>query len=184
MRVFVALEIPDPVVLDALVAAQKELSDTGADLRLVERQNLHFTVRFLGEISEAQTAEADSRLRSLSLKGAEVELRGLGAFPSAGRPSVLWAGVAPGHDGRVAPIAQEIIGALGSIGHRDDRPFRAHLTLARVRSGRNGQALASFLLANDSRSFGIVRVSSLKLKASNLTPRGPVYTDVGVYSLG
>ena len=183
MRAFVALEIPDPRVLDGLVAMQKELADTGADLKLVERQNLHFTVKFLGDISEAQDAEVDSRLKGLSLTGAKVEVKGVGAFPTTDRPNVLWVGVAREHEGLVAPIAQSVIGALQDIGQRDERPFRAHATLARVRSGRNSQALASILRTNAERSFGTTRLSAVKLKSSNLTPQGPVYTDVGEYTL-
>ena len=183
MRAFVALDIPDPTVLDALVAMQAQLADTGADLRLVERQNLHFTVRFLGDITEAQAAEAGSRLRDLRLSGAEVEVKGVGAFPNVLRPSVLWVGVAPEHEGLVAPIAQSVIGVLQGIGQRDDRPFIPHATLARAKPGRNSQALTEVLRTSSERSFGTVRLSAIKLKSSTLTPRGPVYSDVGEYAL-
>ena len=183
MRAFVALEVPGQV-LDSLVVFQKEIWATGADIKLVERQNLHFTVKFLGEISEAQAADAGTRLGSLSLKGAEVEVRGAGAFPTASRPRVVWAGVAPEHEALVAPIAQQIIGALEGIGERDDRPFRAHITMGRVRSGRNIHQLGELLRQSADRRFGAVRLSELKLKSSTLTPSGPMYNDIGVYRLG
>ena len=183
MRAFVALEINNPEVIDALRDFQKQLAATGADLKLVDGQNLHFTIRFLGDVSQAQSEEVDSRLRSLTLGGAEVEVRGVGAFPNIGRPSVLWVGVASEHEGLVAPIAQSVIRALEGIGQHDDRPFRAHVTLARVRSGRNAPALSSVLRSNADLSFGRVRLSTLKLKSSDLTPRGPVYADIGEYLL-
>lgn len=178
-----ALEIPDEKVLDSLVAVQRELAESGADLKLVERENLHFTVRFLGEISEAEAAEADRRLGGLSVKGTEVEVKGIGAFPNIGRPNVLWVGVANDQEGLVLPIAQSVISALDGIGQHDERPFRAHATLARVRSGRNVQALSAVLRASAYRSFGTIRLSQIKLKASRLTPKGPIYTDLGVYQL-
>jgi 2'-5' RNA ligase len=59
MRAFIALEIPDLRVLDSIVAFQRELSATGADLKTVERENLHFTVKFLGEITPDQAREVD-----------------------------------------------------------------------------------------------------------------------------
>jgi RNA 2',3'-cyclic 3'-phosphodiesterase len=183
MRAFVAIEIPDPKVIGALVEAQERLSATGADLKLVEKENLHFTIKFLGEISEAQGAEADSRLKGLALRGPEVEVKGLGAFPSVSRPSVVWVGVAPGDEAPVESIASSVIHALEGIGEKDSRPYRAHLTLARVRSGRNMRLLAPAIRADSGRSFGKVTLSSLKLKSSKLTPAGPVYSDIGEYPL-
>jgi len=182
MRAFTALEVSGQV-LDSLVAFQDEIRKTGADVKMVERENLHFTVKFLGEISEEQAAEADSRLRRLALKGAEVEVRGAGAFPAPTRPRVLWAGVAKEHDALISPVANLVISSLEGIGERDDRPFRAHITLGRVRSGRNSRELAELLTTNRERTFGKVRLSALKLKSSMLTPAGPIYKDLGEYPL-
>jgi len=183
MRAFVAIEVPGSV-LDSLVLFQKELSATGADLKLVERQNLHFTVKFLGEITEAEATEVEARLGRLALKAADVEVRGAGAFPSPSRPRVVWAGVSEEHEALVDPIAREVIDALRGIGERDDRPFRAHITLGRVRSDRNARQLAELLRTSSARPFGVARLSELKLKSSVLTPAGPIYKNLGVYPLG
>ncbi|MDA4125998.1 MAG: RNA 2',3'-cyclic phosphodiesterase [Thaumarchaeota archaeon] len=182
MRAFVALEISNPA-LDSLVRFQEELRATGADIKLVGRQNLHFTVKFLGEISESQAAEVGSRLGSLVLKGIDVEVRGAGAFPNPSRARVVWAGVSRDHEALVAPVAQQVIDSLEGIGERDERPFRAHVTLGRVRSGRNLRQLEQFLSDNSDRPFGEVRLSHLKLKSSVLSPGGPAYTDLGDYPL-
>ena len=182
MRAFVASEVPGQV-LDSLVGFQGEISATGADVKLVERQNLHFTVEFLGEISEAQAAEALSRLGGLSLKGGEIRVRGAGAFPTASRPRVVWAGVAREHEALVTPIAQQVVGALQGIGDDDDRPFPAHITVGRVRSGRNIRQLEELLRQSVGREFGVARLSELKLKSSVLTPSGPVYSDIGAFHL-
>jgi len=112
-----------------------------------------------------------------------VEVRGVGAFPSIGRPNVIWAGVPPAHEELVRHIAQGAITALEGIGERDKRPFTAHATLARVRSARGISELTSVLRSNTDRSFGEVRLVELKLKTSVLGPRGPTYTDVGAYPL-
>ncbi len=182
MRTFTALEVSGQV-LDSLVAFQGEIRATGADVKLVERENLHFTVKFLGEISDAQASEVRTRLQGLALKGAEVEVKGVGAFPSPGRARVVWAGVSPQHEALVAPAARAVIAALEGIGERDERPFRAHITLGRVRSGRNSRQLAELLAKNSERPFGVVRLSALKLKSSVLTPSGPIYKDLGEYPL-
>jgi RNA 2',3'-cyclic 3'-phosphodiesterase len=182
LRAFVALEISNPA-LDSLVKFQEELKATGADIKLVERQNLHFTVKFLGEISESQAAEVGSRLGKLVLKSPEVEVRGAGAFPNPSRARVVWAGVSPEHEALVVPVAKQVIETLDGIGERDERPFRAHVTLGRVRSDRNSRHLQQLLQDNSDRPFGVVRLSYLKLKSSVLSPGGPEYTDLGVYPL-
>lgn len=183
MRAFVAIEIPDPQVMGRLVALEKELEATRADLKVVERENLHFTVKFLGEITEAQGAEADRRLRALKLPQAIITAKGVGAFPSPSRPRVVWVGVAEGDSQKMEAVAGPMIQALEGIGEQDDRPFQAHLTVARVRSGANRQNLERLLQEGRDRVFGPVEIKEFKLKSSVLTPRGPIYTDVGVYSL-
>ncbi|MBI3859432.1 MAG: RNA 2',3'-cyclic phosphodiesterase [Thaumarchaeota archaeon] len=183
MRAFVALEIPDRKVMESIVRFQDEVRATGADVKLVERQNLHFTIRFLGEVTPEQASEADRRLKELGMKGEEVEVKGTGAFPGSGRPSVLWVGVADPDEEKVLRIAARVNELLDGLGESDDRPFRAHLTLGRVRSQRGSGSLTELLAQNAGRSFGRVRLSELKLKSSQLTPSGPVYTDVGAYPL-
>ena len=182
VRAFVALEIPSDVV-DSLVQAQKELEATGADIKLVERENLHLNLKFLGELADAEVSESKSRLSRLSLKGADVNVKGVGAFPTSARPRVIWAGIAPEDEPLVTPIAREVIGALEGIGERDDRPFRPHITLARVRSGRNMRELIMVLRQIAGMEFGTVGLREVKLKSSTLTPNGPVYKDEGVYLL-
>jgi 2'-5' RNA ligase len=182
MRAFVALEVPGPV-LDSLVGFQGEIANTRADLKLVERENLHFTVKFLGEITEAQASQAFSRLGKLSLTRMDVQVRGAGAFPSASRARVIWAGVARENVGQVSSLAADVISVLEGIGERDDRPFQAHITLGRVRSPANLRQLGDLLEKNSERAFGTAEISELKLKSSVLTPRGPVYSDIGVFPL-
>ncbi len=183
MRAFVALEVPRESVITAMVSVQEELRKTQADLKVVSRENLHFTVKFLGEISEWQAREADKRLKSLELGRAAVALEGVGAFPSIGHPNVIWAGVAQVDWGKIVPMAERVIAELRGIGEEDSRPFQPHITLARVRSAAKREALVSFLQLNATRKFGSVELTHLKLKSSELTPRGPVYADVGVYPL-
>lgn len=182
MRAFVAIDVPSRV-LDALVEFQEELSATGGDFKLVERENLHFTVKFLGEIGEAQVPEVLSRLGELKLPKGVVDVRGAGAFPNPRSPRVIWAGVAPESEEVIGPIAREVIGTLEGIGERDDRPFQAHITLGRVRTPRNSREIGEFIEKHSGRSFGAAELSELKLKSSRLTPSGPVYNDVGVFRL-
>ena len=183
MRAFVALDISGTEVIDAMVAFQAELTSTGADVKTVERENIHFTVKFLGEISQAQARDADNRLRGLRLNALTAEVKGVGAFPSVRRPGVVWVGVAREQEPRVKAIADAAISVLEGIGQNDKRPFTPHATLARVRSDRGSGNLTQLLRLNTDRSFGVIRLKELKLKSSVLSRQGPTYTDMGAYAL-
>ena len=172
-----------PEVRENLMKVEEELRQTRADIKLVERENLHFTVKFLGEIPESIVDEVDKRLGKLALMRMEVDVRGLGAFPDVRRPRVVWAGVSP-HD--LAPVSssgQQVIDALEGIGESDDRGFHPHITMARVRSPRNVEALGSVIRECAAKEFGRSTITSLKLKSSILTPSGPTYRDVKEYAL-
>jgi len=170
-------------VRDNLMKVEEQLSRARADIKLVERENLHFTVKFLGEISESTVEEVDRRLRALSLRRMEVGVRGLGAFPDLRRPRVVWAGVAPQDVPSISSSGQQVIDALEGIGESDDRGFHPHITLGRVRSPRNLEALTSVIRECSVKEFGRSSISALKLKSSGLTPSGPIYRDVKEYSL-
>jgi 2'-5' RNA ligase len=183
MRAFFAFET-SPEVIRNLLSMEEELRATRADVKLVEEGNLHFTVKFLGEIPETAVPEIDRRIGALAIsRMKEVTVRGLGAFPEARRPRVVWAGLAPEDEQEVSRNAQLIIEALEGIGQEEDasRRYHPHITVARVRSPRNQQALTAAILANSQRVFGKGPLGVLKLKSSTLTPNGPIYRDVREY---
>jgi 2'-5' RNA ligase len=170
-------------VRDNLIKVEDELRGTRGDVKLVEKENLHFTVKFFGEIPDSMVGEIDSKVRVLSLRRMEVGVRGLGAFPDERRPRVIWAGAAPRDLAGVTTAGQLVIDALEGIGESDERGFHPHITLARVRSPRNIEALSAAIRENSAREFGRTTITSMKLKSSRLSPSGPVYTDVREYTL-
>jgi 2'-5' RNA ligase len=172
-----------PEVRENLTKAEEELEQTRADIKLVEKENLHFTVKFLGEIPDSAIGEVDARVGTLALRKMEVDVRGLGVFPDVRRPRVIWAGVAPHDLDAVTSSGQRVIDALEGVGESDGRAFHPHITLARVRSPRNHDALVAVLRDYSTRGFGRTPITALKLKSSSLTPSGPVYRDVREYAL-
>lgn len=166
-----------------LVLVEEELKRTRADLKTVGRDNLHFTVKFLGEVSDDTVKEVDRRLEGLALSSFDVQVRGVGAFPDLRRPRVVWAGLSRESEGAMRERAAVFIGALEGVGKPEDHEFHPHITLARVKSPLNGGSLASFLQLNAARDLGETRITSLRLKSSLLSPSGPAYTDVREYSL-
>jgi 2'-5' RNA ligase len=172
-----------PEVRENLMKVEEELRQSRADIKLVERENLHFTVKFLGEIPDVTVDEVDRKISALALRAVRIDVRGVGAFPDGRRPRVVWAGVSTPDIGTVSSMGQQVLDALEGIGESDDRGFHPHITLARVRSLRNGEALSAVIRENASREFGRTEIAALKLKSSDLTPRGPVYRDLKEYAL-
>jgi 2'-5' RNA ligase len=142
--------------------------------------NLHVTLRFLGQVDPARLSDIEAALTAaVALEPSfDLHLGGLGAFPGASRPRVLWAGVARGAAelGRLAASVDEGLARAGVP--REARDFAAHVTLGRVREPRRNPALAAALVAAERRELGRVRVERVSLMRSDLSPRGARYTEL------
>jgi 2'-5' RNA ligase len=176
IRSFIAFDIENDTVLNRLSAAQKLLVQTGADLKLVEPQNIHITIRFLGNITPATAEKIFEEMKQTQFTPFNVQIKGLGAFPNPNYPRVVWAGITAGAD-QLKTVFSQLEPRLQGLGFTPDaKGFSPHLTIARVRSGRNKQQLAEFITENADYEFGAVNAKCLRLKKSDLTPIGPVYS--------
>jgi 2'-5' RNA ligase len=176
VRCFVAVEVDDPGVLDALGRAQSGLVGSGGDLKPVERENIHLTLKFLGDVDEGLMGEVERVVSGLRFEPFRMALAETGAFPNLRRPRVIWAGVSEGVD-ELSRIFRELEAGFVGLGFkREGRRFSPHITIARVRSGRNREELVEEVLQHRETDYGGFEVKSVKLKRSVLTPRGPVYT--------
>jgi 2'-5' RNA ligase len=150
-RLFVAIPIPSPVkeAVTALVDRVRGAGDPDArDVRWVRLDGLHLTVRFLGPTEEEDVADVAAAVDRTARAVApfEVVIAGAGAFPSVARPRALWVGVAEGVT-ELAATASALDDALADVGWpREERPYRAHLTLARSDGVRSGPAVARRLI--------------------------------------
>jgi RNA 2',3'-cyclic 3'-phosphodiesterase len=185
LRAFLSYDIDDASFLGNVRSVQKELLGTGADLKLVSPNILHFTIRFLGEIDEADKAEIISALRG-KVEDFELDIsfRGLGTFPDERRISVVWIGIDPASKTSLEAHALKVNNLLKSVhtlGRVDDERFSPHITVARVRSGKNKENLVEFVRKDKNREFGTTHIHNLRLKLSTLTPAGPEYSDLHVF---
>lgn len=177
MRAFIAIALPAEV-REALERLQQDLAASRADVKWVEPPNLHVTMKFLGEITEDQRRAVEAMLRRLAEREAPFLLgvQTLGAFPSAAAPRVIWVGLAEGRE-RVQRMAEAIErggAALALV--KENRPFAAHVTIGRVRSGSHRQQLTRRLQETVWQPPAPWRVTSLALFQSVLGPGGPRYT--------
>ncbi len=176
IRSFLAFDIEDEGVRRRLAEVQGLLANTGADLKLVKPQNIHLTVRFLGDVTLTMIDAVYEKMKLISFAPFEITLRGLGAFPRLSRPRVIWVGIKKGAD-ELMSVFEQMEPRLRGLGLKPDtKGFSPHLTIARVRSGRNKVQLGKVVRELEHRDFGNVRAECLRLKKSFLTPSGPIYT--------
>jgi 2'-5' RNA ligase len=176
IRSFIAFDINNESVLRRFSEVQSTLLNTGADLKLVKPQNIHITMRFLGNISPSMVNSIHEKMKTLSFTSFDVEIKGLGAFPKLIYARVVWAGIRKGAD-ELANIFNQLEPRLRGLGFRpDSKGFSPHLTIARVKTGRNKAELVRCVQDLTDYEFGVVRANCLRLKKSVLTPRGPIYS--------
>jgi len=183
VRSFIAIDVENPDVVRRVEELQREVLRLGLDIKLVEKENLHITLRFLGEIPQSRINDVVKAIAGIKMSRFQVKLRGIGVFPDLARPRVLWIGVSDGVEElkRLAATVREAVDRFAES--KEDREFVAHLTVGRIKSGRNVEKLQEFVTRYADVDFGVVTVDKIKLKKSVLTPRGPIYTDLFVQPL-
>lgn len=175
LRSFIAFDIEDKTIIERLSNAQMELAKTGADLKLVKPKNIHITIRFLGNISPGMVEKIFKAMENVNFKPFIVEIRGLGAFPSLRFPRVVWAGIRRGEE-ELKGIFEQLEPQLQRLGFQPDlKGFSPHITIARVKTGRNKGELIKKLKELINLEIGVFTAKCLRLKRSTLTPKGPVY---------
>lgn len=176
MRLFLAIN-PTPDVTSRIGEATATLREAAPGLRWVAPERVHLTVRFLGEQPEARVAELSDAVDAVGARHADAPLvlDGIGAFPNFRRARVIWIGAAP-HP-RLELLHHDVEEACTSLGFEPEgRPFRPHLTIARVPDGTREDALRSVSRAARAlRLDAAMNVESVDLMASEPTAGGPRY---------
>lgn len=180
MRLFVALEIPT-AVRESLTALVQSLRTLSPQPRWVRPENLHVTLKFIGEwplekLEPLRTVLAAVRQNEPTA----LEFRGLGFFPNETRPRVFWAGIEASPNLRT--LASEIDRATEKLGvPREQRPFSPHLTLARFEPPGLPEKLRAAIQQNSAREFGALRTNEFHLIESKLKPSGAEYTTLQTF---
>ncbi len=185
MRLFFAVNLSDEIRA-RLHQEQSSLKALGADVKWVERDNIHVTLKFLGEVPETRAPELSAAAEGIaeSAQPFALGISGLGCFPSVRSPRVVWAGITRGAD-QMAALAESVDKAMERLGfERENRPFKAHVTLGRVRSPKGQTPLAEGLQRGSAVEAGEMRVDHFSLMRSELRPGGPIYTVLQDFALG
>ena len=176
IRSFIAFDVNDEPVRKRMADMQSLLVRTRAHLKLVKPQNIHVTLRFLGNITPNMVEKIFEEMKRVQFTPFDVKINGIGAFPHLRYPRVVWAGITEGAD-QLRDVFSQLEPRLRNLGFAPDtKGFSPHLTIARVKSGRNKAELAKFINENADYEFGVIKADCLKLKRSDLTPKGPIYS--------
>ena len=176
MRTFVAIEISEEARSE-IASLQDRLREANAEISWTRSENIHLSLKFLGEVSDRLLVDLASACTAAAAKfpSFKLSLDGAGAFPDFRQPRVLWVGLG-GELPVLVQLQDNLDEELSKIGfERNKKPFRAHLTIGRVRSGRNLRALTSL-----AKNISLARIEfdarQLVLMRSELHPAGSKYT--------
>lgn len=175
IRAFIAARL---TATPGLCRLLQRMSGLGRAVRPVAAENLHLTLRFLGQIEPDQTVEIAEAMREASqgVAAFDVQLVGVGAFPKPQRPSVIWVGVQGAQPlGEIVQVLDPKLDTLGLA--RADKPWQAHLTVARVKA-RPDDDLIKLINRSAETDFGWQSIDALQLVESQLGPKGPTYLDL------
>jgi RNA 2',3'-cyclic 3'-phosphodiesterase len=182
MRLFIAVEMGDET-RRRIAESMEKLKGMGFRARFVEPDNLHITLKFLGDVKEEQVKrlceDADNVVKKHSRFS--FTLDGVGYFGKRNDIRVVWVGVKDGMEA-LQKLMKEMQESLNYV-RKDEHEPVPHLTIARVRYARENAGLADELEKMRDVKFGDVRVKEVKIKSSVLTDRGPVYSDYKSLSL-
>src|SRR5260370_22414270 len=145
VRSFISIDLEDQQILSRIASILSSLQSLGGDLKPVERENIHLTLKFLGNVPGPRLGEVKSSLRQVIFSAFTAEIKGAGAFPNLNHMNVIWVGVNEGWS-QVDQIYEQGEKLLSGLGfQREHRPFSPHITIARVRSGRKREEFPGVL---------------------------------------
>jgi RNA 2',3'-cyclic 3'-phosphodiesterase len=183
VRAFLAIELPVEVLNEINSIQSRMRKNLQGMIRWVRPEGMHLTLKFFGDVSENDVATI-SRVMDDHVKGVKsfaLDVKVPGVFPNMNRPRVLWLGI-EGDVERLIRFQQTMDQKLHENGfEKEERAFRPHLTLARVKELKGLIGLAKILEKKDNYKAGHFDAEGLALFKSQLTPRGAVYTKLAYF---
>lgn len=178
IRTFLAIDPPEAVIRKIAAIQDALKKSIHGSISWVRPQGIHLTLKFFGDIVREDIGAISGVVagHAGNARAMKLDIQGLGVFPNSRRPRVLWIGVG-GETAKLIGLQQAIDGGLEACGFkREERPFRAHLTLARIKSPQGLAGIDGMLAEKGHEAAGSFDAKGLTLFKSDLTPRGAIYT--------
>ena len=180
MRLFIAIDVSIKVV-ENLVLLQEDLQplikQLGGRPRWVEAENVHLTLKFIGDIDSALMFTIRDELRELGKNHSPFSFfsQGTGCFPNEEKPRIVYAGIKDGL-AQINLLREEIENRLEEKGvQKDNRPFKPHVTVGRIKTSRKEISLAEVIAPYTETEYGESKITEVLLFESRLDPSGPTY---------
>jgi RNA 2',3'-cyclic 3'-phosphodiesterase len=183
IRAFLAIDPPEEIFSEIIEIQGRLKKAIQGDIRWVRPEGIHLTLKFFGYVYESDIANISHVVKNnvAKMKALMLNVRNVGAFPSVTRPRVLWLGI-DGDTDALINFQTEIDAGFQDYGiKKEDRPFRPHLTLARIKEPKGLVGLAETVKKNEDYIAGSFTVSGLTLFKSDLKPTGAIYTKLDYF---
>jgi len=183
LRLFIAIELPSNII-DGLRNVQEELKDKSNKPSWAKPENIHLTLKFLGDTETGKIDSMVNILEGIAGKsfGFEISVKGVGTFPAAGNPRVIWVGIEENKD--MLQLYNNIEEGLATLGfEKERRDFKPHLTLGRIKFLNDRAGLKRGLEKVAGLNLARFAVAGFALFKSTLTPEGAIHTRLKEYTL-
>lgn len=182
IRAFLAIDI-DEDLKPKIYKIIREFKQTDANIKYVELENLHLTLKFFGDIDTNGLKLLEKAIVNVvrEFEPFKINIKGCGAFPNTNRIKVIWVGIED--DAILKDLHKKLDNEFSKIGIDKDKRFSTHLTIGRMKSAKNKDKVKSAIEEFKDFEIGEMEVRSISLKKSTLTPQGPIYEDLEIFEL-
>lgn len=177
-RIFIGIKIPDEISEKIIGFIKDKSISKISNLKTVEQENLHITLKFLGEVEEENVPKIIEELSSTSFSPFKVEVKNIGAFPSVEYPRVIWIGAI---SKEIYDLKKILDISLKKLKFEEEKNFISHITIGRIKRGNLSTKIKELMKENI--SFGEFFVNKFTLFESILTPSGPIYKNIREFKL-
>jgi 2'-5' RNA ligase len=174
IRVFLSVDINNPTLISKITNVQDALNQDAAKMKLVEKENIHFTWRFFGDTPLKSVDTIHEELKKLKYPSFSIEIGGVSAFPKINRPRVIWIGVTKNEE-KMIDLKAKTDSLISVLGYKPEREFTPHATIARVRTIRNRDSIIQNLSSLSTVVIGLMPIDSISMTKSTLMSSGAIY---------
>ena len=182
IRSFLAIELDEELV-PKILDVQKEFKKTNANIKYVPSENMHFTLKFFGNIDMDMVEDIASAVEKIikNYSSFDLNIKKCGCFPNKNVIKVLWLGLEEGSP--IANLQKDLDKEFKKLGFKKEKNFISHLTIGRVKSPKNKKEIRNTIEKLEDIEIGQFTVSRICLKKSTLTSQGPIYENIKVFEL-
>ena len=182
LRAFLAINV-DEDLKAKMYKVIKQFKQTDANIKYVDLENIHLTLKFFGEIDSDGIELLSSKISGVvsNFDKFKIKIKGCGAFPNTKRIKVIWLGI--DDDKLIKQLHDELDKEFVKMGFDKDKKFSSHLTIGRMRNAKGKDKVQAAIEEFGEVEIGEMDVDSIVLKKSTLTPSGPIYEDLKVFEL-